>query len=106
MRPGAGPCGRGSMDWKNDEVLKALIEKGKQTGSLTFDEVNSALPEQAEPDRLAEIHEFLDQHGISLIDSEEDAEAEETPVNLADEILANDADLPSFEDTDGDGRHI
>src|SRR5581483_9396625 len=94
------------MDWKNDEVLKALIEKGKQTGSLTFDEVNSALPEQAEPDRLAEIHEFLDQHGISLIDSEEDAEDAETPVNLADEILANDADLPSFEDTDGDGRHI
>jgi RNA polymerase primary sigma factor len=94
------------MDWKTDEVLKALIEKGKQTGSLTFDEVNQALPEQAEPDRLAEIHEFLDQHGISLIDSEEDTESEETPINIADEILANDADVPGFEDTDGDGRHI
>jgi RNA polymerase primary sigma factor len=94
------------MDWKTDEVLKALIEKGKQTGSLTFDEVNQALPEQAEPDRLAEIHEFLDQHGISLIDSEDDGEVEEAPVNLADEILANDADLPVYEDTDGDGRHI
>jgi len=23
------------MDWKTDEVLKALLEKGKQTGSLT-----------------------------------------------------------------------
>ncbi len=95
------------MDWKNDEVLKTLLEKGKQTGSLTFDEVNLALPELSEPDRLAEITEFLlDQYGISLIDSDEDGETEETPTNLADEILANDADVPAFEDSDGDGRHI
>ena len=53
------------MDWKNDEVLKALLEKGKQTGSLTFDEVNQALPELSEPDRLMEITEFLlDQYGL------------------------------------------
>ncbi|HEV3440257.1 MAG TPA: RNA polymerase sigma factor region1.1 domain-containing protein, partial [Gemmata sp.] len=94
------------MDWKNDEVLKTLFEKGKQTGSLTFDEVNLALPELAEPDRLAEITEFLDQNGISLIDGDEGDEAEEAPVNLADEILAEGADLPPFEDSDGDGRHI
>jgi RNA polymerase primary sigma factor len=94
------------MDWKNDEVLKTLFEKGKQTGSLTFDEVNLALPELAEPDRLAEITEFLDQNGISLIDGEEEEDGEETAVNLADEILAEGADLPPFEDSDGDGRHI
>ncbi|HSQ54898.1 MAG TPA: RNA polymerase sigma factor RpoD [Gemmata sp.] len=94
------------MDWKNDEVLKALLEKGKQTGSLTFDEVNQALPELSEPDRLAEITEFLlDQHGIQLIDGDEE-DAEESPVNLADEILQNTEDLPSYEDSDGDGRHI
>lgn len=94
------------MDWKNDEVLKTLFEKGKQTGSLTFDEVNQALPELSEPDRLAEITEFLDQNGISLIDGDEDVEAEDAPVNLADEILAEGAELPSYEDSDGDGRHI
>ncbi|HVL15065.1 MAG TPA: RNA polymerase sigma factor RpoD [Gemmata sp.] len=94
------------MDWKNDEVLKALLEKGKQTGSLTFDEVNQALPELSEPDRLAEITEFLlDQHGIQLIDGDED-DAEESPVSLADEILQSTDDLPSYEDSDGDGRHI
>jgi RNA polymerase primary sigma factor len=93
------------MDWKNDEVLKVLLEKGKQTGSLTFDEVNQALPELSEPDRLAEITEFLlDQHGIQLIDGDDDAE--ESPVNLAEEILQNAEDLPSYEDSDGDGRHI
>ncbi len=94
------------MDWKNDEVLKTLIEKGKQTGSLTFDEVNAALPELSEPDRLAEIQEQLDQAGIQLIDGDEDGEGEESPVSLADEILAEAAETPAFEDSDGDGRHI
>jgi RNA polymerase primary sigma factor len=95
------------MDWKNDEVLKALLEKGKQTGSLTFDEVNQALPELSEPDRLAEITEFLlDQYGISLIDGEDGEEAEENPTALSDELLANAEDLPGYEDSDGDGRHI
>jgi RNA polymerase primary sigma factor len=94
------------MDWKNDEVLKTLFEKGKQTGSLTFDEVNQALPELAEPDRLAEITEFLDQNGISLIDGEDGEESEDAPLNLADEILADTSELQPFEDSDGDGRHI
>ncbi|MBA4067874.1 MAG: RNA polymerase sigma factor RpoD [Isosphaera sp.] len=94
------------MDWKNDEVLKGLIEKGRQTGTLTYDEVNLALPELSEPDRLAEIHELLDQNGVQLIDAEDGEEAEATPTNLADEILAGEAELPSFEDSDGDGRHI
>jgi RNA polymerase primary sigma factor len=94
------------MDWKNDEVLNTLIEKGKQTGSLTFDEVNQALPELSEPDRLAEIQELLDKAGIQLIDGDEDGEGEDSPVSLADEILAEAAESPTFEDSDGDGRHI
>jgi len=95
------------MDWKTDEVLKALLEKGKLTGSLTFEEVNAALPEMSEPDRLAEITELLlDQHGIQLIDADDDVEGEDGAVSLADEILADAAELPAFEDSDGDGRHI
>lgn len=93
------------MDWKNDETLRALIERGKQTGSLTFDEVNQALPELSEPERLAEVQELLEQFGISLIDESDTEEREESPVALTDELLA-DADLPTFEDSDGDGRHI
>src|ERR1700733_2293513 len=93
---GSAFAGGVHMDWKNDEVLKALFEKGKQTGSLTFDEVKLALPELAEPEPLAEITQFLDQNGISLIDGEDGEDAEESPVNLADEILADTSDLPSF----------
>ena len=89
------------MDWKSDEVIKALIEKGKQSGSLTFDEVNAALPEQSEPDRLAEIHEILDQNGISLIDGDDD----DAPA-VAEAPVVADAEASPYEDSDGDGRHI
>ncbi len=93
------------MDWKNDETLRVLIERGKQTGSLTFDEVNQALPELSEPERLAEVQELLEQFGISLIDESDTEEREESPVAITEELLA-DVDLPPFEDSDGDGRHI
>ena len=51
------------MDWKNDEILKTLIEKGKQSGSLTFDEVNQALPgrRRRTGSPSPTITEFLDQ---------------------------------------------
>ena len=35
------------MDWKTDETLLALLKRGKETGSLTYDEVNAALPDSA-----------------------------------------------------------
>jgi RNA polymerase primary sigma factor len=94
------------MEQKIDDILKMLIEKGKRSGSLTYDEVNQALPEgTSDGDRLAEILEQIEQHGISIID---EADAEETPAelaNLAEEVLAAEAEA-SFEDSDGDGRHI
>jgi RNA polymerase primary sigma factor len=91
------------MDLKSDEVLKALIEKGKQTGSLTYDEVNQALPESSDPERLPEILELLEQNGINLIDEEGEEEGEAAVIE---EVLLQDADLPFVEDSDGDGRHI
>jgi len=93
------------MDWKNDEVVKALIEKAKQTGTLTYEEVTAALPPDADPDRLSEITDYvLDQTGVSLIEGDEDAE--DVPVPAAAEALLNDPEAPSYEDSDGDGRHI
>jgi RNA polymerase primary sigma factor len=98
------------MDWKNDEAIKALIEKGKQSGSLTYDEVNTALPEGRdgipESDRLERVLELLEANGISIIDEPDGEEGEESPVAaVADAILA-DPEASAFEDSDGDGRHI
>lgn len=93
------------MDWKNDEVVKNLIEKAKQAGTLTYEEVTAALPPDADPDRLSEITDYiLDQTGVSLIEGDEDAE--EAPVPVAAEALIADPDTSAFEDSDGDGRHI
>ena len=96
------------MDWKNDETVKALVEKGKQSGSLTYDELNAALPEgTSDADRLQDILELLEINGVSVIDAEDAEEPEETSAAaLVEEVLVNDAEAPSFEDTDGDGRHI
>jgi RNA polymerase primary sigma factor len=93
------------MDWKNDEVVKALIEKAKQAGTLTYEEVTAALPPDADPDRLSEITDYvLDQTGVSLIEGDEDAE--DAPVPAAAEAILNDPETSSYEDSDGDGRHI
>ncbi len=94
------------MDWKNDEVFKLLIEKGKLNGSLTYDEVNLALPEgTSDGDRLAEILEYLEQTGINIIDEAEAGETTTDTASVTEEVLVADAEIP-FEDTDGDGRHI
>ncbi len=95
------------MDWKSDEVLKNLIEKGKESGSLTYDDLNAALPEGAsDPDRLQDILELLDKNGISVIDADDAEEREEGVAALVEEVLVADADAPNYEDSDGDGRHI
>jgi RNA polymerase primary sigma factor len=94
------------MDQKIDDVLKMLIEKGKQTGSLTYDEVNQALPEgTSDGDRLAEILEQLETHGINIIDEADGETAAGEATTLAEEVLAAEAEA-AFEDSDGDGRHI
>ncbi len=92
------------MDWKNDEALKALIEKGKESGSLTYDELNRALPEGADPDRLPELLELLEQNGITPVDAEDEEEGGPAAGRL-EEAVVEVAEL-TFGDTDGDGRHI
>ncbi|CAN5340595.1 sigma-70 family RNA polymerase sigma factor [soil metagenome] len=93
------------MDGQVDKVLKALIEKGKQHGSLTFDEVNVALPEgTSEAGKLEEILEMLEANGISIIDEAEEGETTATGVAVSEEAILEEE--PSFGDNEGDGRHI
>ena len=98
------------MDWKTDETLLALLKRGKETGSLTYDEVNGALPEGSpgvpESDRLESVLELLEQNGISIIDEADTEEREETQDVLAEVIVAEVETASPFGDSDGDGRHI
>ena len=93
------------MDWKTDAARKALIEKGKESGSLTYEELNAALPELADPERLPELLELLEANGITPVDAEDDEEAER-PVNRLEEAVAAEVEAGFGGDSDGDGRHI
>ena len=55
-------------------MIKAIIEKGKKKGYLTYEEMNDELPDEAvTPNRLDSLLMTLDEMGIHLID-EADAE--------------------------------
>ena len=88
------------MEKTTEDILKTLVERGKLSGSLTFDEVNAALPEgTTDAGRLEDVLEQLEQNGINVID-----EAEEGEAAVAEEAVVGDD--PLYDDNDGDGKHI
>ncbi len=93
------------MDVKIDDSLKALIELGKRTNYLTWDQVNAQIPpDTIEPERLDQILEILEQNGISIIEEDQAPEQEPDAAAISDEDLLRDADLPLYDD--GDGKQI
>jgi RNA polymerase primary sigma factor len=58
---------------KNDQkVLKALIEKGKEQGSLTYDEINEALPnEMMSSEMIDDTLMMFDDMDIEIIENED-----------------------------------
>ena len=55
-----------------DESLKSLIERGKQRGYLTYEEMNEELPDDnLSPDRLDKLLMTLDDLGVELLDEAE-----------------------------------
>ena len=94
------------MDIKMDEGLKTLLESGKDKGYLTYTQVNEYLPEDAaNPERIHQLLEVLEDQGIELID-ESEAEAREAGPGgePADDDIRGDLDL-SFMDEE-DSRRI
>ena len=76
-----------------EQLIKALIARGKKRGFLTYEEMNDALPDDAvSPSRLERILGTLDEMGVRLID-EDDAEAREA--DKADEEFEEDAEAAS-----------
>jgi len=91
---------------KMDDSLKALLETGKRKGYLTFAQVNEYLPDDAvNPDKLDQLLQVLEEHGIELIE-ESEAEERETDTRRTDQTdeAAGDTEL-TFLDED-DGRRI
>jgi RNA polymerase primary sigma factor len=60
------------------ELLDELIDLGKKRGSLTYDEINDALPSEfSSPDELEEVLDLLDDMGIEVVSREEAPALEE-----------------------------
>jgi RNA polymerase primary sigma factor len=65
-----------------EECLKALTERGKERGYLTYEELNNVLPEDTTaPEKIDKILVMLDEMGIELVD---ETEAQERDVVLHD----------------------
>jgi RNA polymerase primary sigma factor len=75
--------------------IKAMIEKGKKKGYLTYEEMNADLPEDlVSPARLDTLLTALDEMGISLID-EADVDKHGAPAEIAEEDFEPvEAELP------------
>jgi Domain of unknown function (DUF4253)/Sigma-70 factor, region 1.1 len=61
-----------------DELLRLLIDKGKRTGTVSADEVNSVLADPLVTVTLMDVLEQLDEHGISIENTEPTALPEPT----------------------------
>jgi RNA polymerase primary sigma factor len=54
------------------ESIKILVERGKDKGFLTYEEMNDILPDETvSPEKIDEILSLLDEKGIELIDESE-----------------------------------
>lgn len=54
---------------KADEIIAAIIEKGKKSGFLTYEQMNEELPDEAiTPNRLDSLLMTLDELGVQILD--------------------------------------
>ncbi|NBR05386.1 MAG: hypothetical protein EBT92_06410 [Planctomycetes bacterium] len=55
------------------DTLKSLLEIGESKGFVTFQQVfNAVTKEKADPERLDKLLTLLEEHGIEIIDDEND----------------------------------
>ena len=55
------------------ETLKSLLEIGESKGFVTFQKVfNAVTKEKSDPERLDKLLTLLEEHGIEIIDDEND----------------------------------
>jgi len=79
---------QGTMPGTLDDSLKLLIERGKEKGFVTYEELNDLLPEDAvSPDKIDKILMTLDEMGIDILDeTEEPGAAKEEETDLLEEV--------------------
>ena len=85
---------------KTNQKIKILVQKGKEKGFLTYEELNEILPDDtlAQPEKIDETLMMLDELGIDLIE-ESEIEARDSDDEEDDDELKNDSKSKSAEAT-------
>ncbi|AQT68545.1 Sigma-A [Anaerohalosphaera lusitana] len=91
---------------KAEETIAAIIDKGKEAGFLTYEQLNDQLPDEAiSPNRLDQLLMTLDEMGIKLLD---EADIKKSPEDF--DESDSDRDLEEKDDilekTLADGKRI
>jgi RNA polymerase primary sigma factor len=78
---------------ENPEVTR-LLDRGKQQGILTYDEINEALRTQVDPDQIEDIFNLAESEGIQVVEGvrEPSTESSRAPVKTED-VLAKDIEI-------------
>ena len=59
---------------KHSKIIKALIERGKNQGFLTYDEINTTLPAALmSPDQIDDTMMRFDEYDIEVVDEKKKA---------------------------------
>ncbi len=61
----------------NEASLKKLIARAKRRGVITYDELNEALPQDMSSDQIEDITSALNEMGVNIVESDEDADGQE-----------------------------
>jgi len=57
----------------NEASIKKLIARAKRRGIITYDELNEALPQDMSSDQIEDITSALNEMGVNIVESDEDA---------------------------------
>ena len=62
------------------DIFEEIIDIGKRRGTLTYDEINDALPSEFfSPDELEDLMDLLQDMGVKVTDADESATPDEEP---------------------------
>ncbi len=82
----------------NEASIKKLIARAKRRGVITVDELNEALPADMSSDQIEDITAALNEMGVNIVESDEDAvDPEEKEVDEVDDSDSMGAERPVVE---------
>lgn len=78
----------------NEASIKKLITRAKRRGIITYDELNEALPQDMSSDQIEDITAALNEMGVNIVESDEDADGQQDDEREADDAEEGDEVSP------------